>query len=114
VLPTSAKFYLPDYLKNSAAGEQIRPHTLSSIEAGLIHVSKHSEGMFKGKKSGNSVDFIVFSSMYLRFSVQTTLQKSSAPFLLFFANLQKIRPRIFFDMENFHFKLMDRFLAAES
>jgi hypothetical protein len=49
VLPTPAKLFLPDFLKNSAAGEKIRPHTHCSIEAGLIDVSKDSEGMVMGK-----------------------------------------------------------------
>jgi hypothetical protein len=53
VLPTPAKCYLPDHLKNSAAGEKIRPNTLCSIEAGLIHLSKDSEVMVIGKKLGN-------------------------------------------------------------
>jgi hypothetical protein len=60
VLPTPAKCFLPNFLKNSTAGEKIRPHTLWSIEAGLIDVKKDSESMVKGKKSGNSVDFTVF------------------------------------------------------
>jgi hypothetical protein len=45
VLPTPAKCFLPDFLKNSAAGEKIRPHTLFPIEAGLIDDNKDSEGM---------------------------------------------------------------------
>jgi hypothetical protein len=28
VLPTPAKYFLPDYVKNSAASEKIRPHIL--------------------------------------------------------------------------------------
>jgi hypothetical protein len=30
VLPTPAKWFLPDFLKNSAAGEKILQHTLCS------------------------------------------------------------------------------------
>jgi hypothetical protein len=70
--------------ENFGAGEKIRPHTLRSKEAGFIDVNKESEGMVIGIKSGNSDDFTVFSSMYLRFYVKTTLQESSAPFLPFF------------------------------
>jgi hypothetical protein len=32
VLPTSGKSFLPDQLKNSAADEKIRPHTIISIK----------------------------------------------------------------------------------
>jgi hypothetical protein len=84
VLPIPAKCYLPDLLKNSAAGEKIRPNTLCSIEAGLIHVIKDSECMVIGKKSGNTVDFMVFFFNVSKIYVQTTLQKSPAPFLPFF------------------------------
>jgi hypothetical protein len=63
---------------------KIRPHTHCSIEAGLIDVSKDSEGMVIGKKSGNSVDFTVFFFNVSKILCEITLQKCSAPFLTFF------------------------------
>jgi hypothetical protein len=105
VLPTPAKCFLPDYLKNSAAGEKIRPHTLCCIVSGLIDVNKDSKGMVIGKKAGNSADFqVFFFNVSKIFNVKTenhTPKKFGRIFCHFLSNLQKIRPRIFSAAEIF-------------
>jgi hypothetical protein len=39
VLPTPGKCFLPEHLKNSAADENIKPHTHRSTEAELLMIT---------------------------------------------------------------------------